>query len=168
MRDAFGGAFMIKVFIVFIFIYICFTAIALNYAKAFKVKNKIIDYLEENEIVDLANLTINEQEAMEEFINNEIYGNMNYHVNVENMCSGMDTTDALGKVITYCNDIGIFIKQSGYAENTEGVYYTVSTYAGWNAGFINKILQINNNNADRAALAGYWKISGETRLIVNK
>ena len=38
MRDAFGGAFMIKIFIIFIFVYICLTAMALNYAKAFKVK----------------------------------------------------------------------------------------------------------------------------------
>ena len=44
MRDAFGGAFMIKIFIVFIFVYICLTAMALNYAKAFKVKNEIITY----------------------------------------------------------------------------------------------------------------------------
>ena len=38
MRDAFGGAFMIKLFLVFILIYVCFIALALNYAKAFKVK----------------------------------------------------------------------------------------------------------------------------------
>ena len=50
MRDAFGGTFMIQVFLVFILIYISFTALALNYAKAFKVKNKVIDYLENTEI----------------------------------------------------------------------------------------------------------------------
>ena len=49
MRDAFGGAFMIKLFLVFIIIYVSFTALALNYAKAFKVKNKIIEYIETNE-----------------------------------------------------------------------------------------------------------------------
>ena len=67
MRDAFGGAFMIKVFIVFVIIYIGFTAMALNYAKAFKVKNMIINYLEDNEIVDLNNLTAAEEEAMQKF-----------------------------------------------------------------------------------------------------
>ena len=41
MRDAFGGAFMIKIFLIFIIVYVCFTALARNYAKAFKVKNKI-------------------------------------------------------------------------------------------------------------------------------
>ena len=38
MRDAFGGTFMIQIFLVFILIYISFTALALNYAKAFKAK----------------------------------------------------------------------------------------------------------------------------------
>ena len=53
MRDAFGGTFMIQIFIVFILVYISFTALALNYAKAFKVKNFIVDYLEEEEIMNL-------------------------------------------------------------------------------------------------------------------
>lgn len=38
MRDAFGGAFMIKVMLIFLGIYIAFMAVALNYAKAFRVK----------------------------------------------------------------------------------------------------------------------------------
>lgn len=49
MRDAFGGAFMIKLLLVFLVIYVCFIAIALNYAKAFKAKNIIIDYIERYE-----------------------------------------------------------------------------------------------------------------------
>ena len=42
MRDAFGGAFMIKLFLVFLAIYIGFTAVAVNYAKAFKVKKFLL------------------------------------------------------------------------------------------------------------------------------
>lgn len=49
MRDAFGGAFMIKLMLIFLVIYVCFIAIALNYAKAFKAKNGIIDYIERYE-----------------------------------------------------------------------------------------------------------------------
>ena len=65
MRDAFGGAFMIKLFLVFILIYVCFIALALNYAKAFKVKNKIIDYLETNEIILESNTPAYIKSAME-------------------------------------------------------------------------------------------------------
>ena len=46
MRDAFGGAFMIKLMLIFLVIYVCFIAVALNYAKAFKAKNGIIDLIE--------------------------------------------------------------------------------------------------------------------------
>ena len=54
MRDSFGGVFMIRLFLVFIFIFVAFTAISLNYAKAFRIKNKIIDFIEENEIISLS------------------------------------------------------------------------------------------------------------------
>lgn len=168
MRDAFGGAFMIQVFIVFIFIYICFTAVALNYAKAFKVKNMLIDYLEENQISDLGQLTVDEEKSLENFINNEIYGNMNYHVNVESMCNGLDLYDDFDNKIAYCNNVGIFIKRSNLASNTEGHYYTVSTYVGWSIPFLNKLLALNGNNEEKDVVAGTWKISGQTRLIVNE
>ena len=36
MRDAFGGAFSIQIFLIFILIYVSFIAVSLNYAKAFK------------------------------------------------------------------------------------------------------------------------------------
>lgn len=47
MRDAFGGAFMLKLALVFIIIYVSFMAIALNYAKAFRVKNGVINIIEQ-------------------------------------------------------------------------------------------------------------------------
>ena len=47
MRDAFGGAFFIKLMLIFFAIYISFIAIALSYTKAFRVKNTIINYIEE-------------------------------------------------------------------------------------------------------------------------
>lgn len=49
MRDGFGGAFMIKILLVFLAVYIIFIAVAFNYARAFRVKNKLIDIIEQNE-----------------------------------------------------------------------------------------------------------------------
>ena len=176
MRDAFGGAFMIKLFIVFIMVYICFIAIAVNYAKAFKVKNKVIDYLENHEIVDLNKMNATQEAELKDFFENEILGNMNYKVNNENICEGIKTIEN-GKRIAYCSDIGIVIRQVDDnnetelyypAKKTKGVYYTVSTYIGWNAGFINNILLLGNNSNDKDAIRGMWKISGQTRIIVNE
>ena len=49
MRESFGGAFMINLVLVFIVIYISFMAVAVNYAKAFRVKNNVINILEQNQ-----------------------------------------------------------------------------------------------------------------------
>ena len=167
MRDAFGGAFMIKLFLVFIFVYICFTAIALNYAKAFKVKNKVIDYLENNEIPSLDDMTAFDEAELEQFLETEIFSKMNYKVNIDNICSGIDEEEE-GERVAYCSDLGIVIRESGRAENTKGVYYTVSTYVGWSTGFLKPLSSLNGNNSEQDAVAGTWRISGETRLIVNE
>ena len=168
MRDAFGGAFMIKLFLVLIFIYICFTAVALNYAKAFKVKNKIIDYLESNEIIDLNSITAEQLNVMNLFFEEEVLGNMNYSVNQDNFCAGIETKDYTGKTVAICHNSGIVIRESGKAINTEGVYYTVSTYVGWSLPFLNKLLELNGNNKEQDVVSGLWKISGETRVVVNQ
>lgn len=47
MRDAFGGTFMIKLGLVFLVVYVSFMAVAINYAKAFRVKNQIINIIEQ-------------------------------------------------------------------------------------------------------------------------
>lgn len=49
MRDAFGGTFMIQLMLVFLIIYVSLLAVGYNYAKAFRTKNAIIDYIERYE-----------------------------------------------------------------------------------------------------------------------
>lgn len=154
MRDAFGGAFMIKLFLVFIIIYVSFTALALNYAKAFKVKNKIIEYIEINEAVNISNMTAAELMDMQSFFDNEIHGNMNYYATLN--CSGSEI---------YCQN-GIKIEEKGSATNTAGKYYRVTTAFGWNINFFNVISALDNKQ--NQAPIGLWQISGETRLIVHE
>ena len=49
MRDAFGGAFSIKLMLIFLILYVSFICVAINYARAFRVKNEIINMIEQNE-----------------------------------------------------------------------------------------------------------------------
>lgn len=49
MRDAFGGAFSIQLMLIFLILYVSFLCIALNYARAFRVKNEIINIIEQYE-----------------------------------------------------------------------------------------------------------------------
>ncbi len=159
MRDAFGGAFMIKLFLVFLAIYIGFTAMALNYAKAFKVKNKVVDYLENNEIVDMRHMSAADLNKMEADFETEILGNMNYRVDT----SKMNCRDTV-----YCQN-GIIIRQiNPHMENRNkiGVYYKVETYVGWSIPFLNKLLALNGSETDATTAIGHWRVAGETRPIV--
>ena len=158
MRDAFGGTFLIQIFIVFILIYISFTALSLNYAKAFKAKNFIIDYLEENEIMNL-NENAELYDEMVKTFEKEIFVGLNYKTN-KNIC---DRTNDEGY---YCDPIGFKIEKTGNSSNTGGIYYTVTTYVGWDLGFLNPILAIGNKEPEH--VPGYWAISGQTRLIYNE
>lgn len=49
MRESIGGLFLIKIMVVFIVLYNALLAIAVNYALAFRVKNQIINIVEQNE-----------------------------------------------------------------------------------------------------------------------
>lgn len=157
MRDAFGGAFLIKLFLVFIIIYVSFIALALNYAKAFKVKNKVIEYIEQEEIVDFASMPASVKESMELYFEQEVLGKMNYRAelncNVDN--------------VVYCEN-GIRIQKAGKGLNIEGAYYKVSTSFGWSIPFINKLLAVSGRDKGAEVAFGRWVISGETRVIVKE
>ena len=87
MRDSVGGTFMIYVLIVFLAVYIVFVAVAFNYARAFRVKDKIMDIIEQNEgISDFSN-TSGEIGQIESYLNK-----ISYRVNCisEIKCSGFD------------------------------------------------------------------------------
>ncbi len=49
MRDAFGSTFMFKLIVIFIVFYVSFMTIAVSYAKVFRVKNALINILEQNQ-----------------------------------------------------------------------------------------------------------------------
>ena len=165
MRDAFGGAFLIKLFLVFIFIYICLTAMALNYAKAFKVKDGVISYLEENEITDISSLTAEEIDMMEQYFEEEFVGKRGYNLSEYRICENISYDETKNKK---CFPMGIIIQQAGEATNTKGIYHTVSTYISWKIPFINKILDLNGNNKQKNTVSGLWEIKGQTRIIVNE
>ena len=49
MREAIGGTWLFTIVIVFIVLFSSYLAISVNYSKAFKVKNGIVDLIEQNE-----------------------------------------------------------------------------------------------------------------------
>ena len=143
MREAFGGAFTIKLMLIFLAIYIAFIAVALNYAKAFRFKNRIIDIIEQNEGID----------SYDDTKEGSVIGNINsylntvgYYVNLANIKN--NNTENIN-----CYDRGYCIEETT-APVTDGItskYYKVTTYININFPFF----KLNFN----------IPITGETRKI---
>ena len=143
MREAFGGAFTIKLTLIFLAIYIAFIAVALNYAKAFRVKNKIIDIIEQNEGIDSYNDT-KEGSVIGDI--NSYLNTVSYYVNLANIKN--NNTENIN-----CYDRGYCIEETT-APVTDGItskYYKVTTYININFPFF----KLNFN----------IPITGETRKI---
>ena len=49
MQEAFGGTFMLKLFMIFFVIYVAFIGVALNFAKIYRIKNNVINILEQSQ-----------------------------------------------------------------------------------------------------------------------
>ena len=150
MREAFGGAFMIKLMLIFLAIYIAFIAVALNYAKAFRVKNKIIDIIEQSEGISKIDYN-NTNEG-------SVIGNINEYLN--NVSYNVNLTDINNNDNVHCYDRGYCCYDGGYCIeeyaglSNDGVtskYYKVTTYININFPFFNLNFNI--------------PITGETRKI---
>lgn len=163
MRDAFGGVFTINLFLVFIFIFVAFTAVSLNYAKAFRVKNRVIDFLEENEIVSLNETSFsNKLGKLDTILQDSTYN--------KTCEDGNGTIKSIeGNAIGYCYN-GIVILESSEepvsGTNSSIIKYQVITYADWNLGALNKILALGGRDeTSESYVAGTWAIKGEAKVV---
>ena len=115
MKEGIGGTFMIYVFLVFLAVYITFLAVAFNYARAFRVKNKVIDIIEQNEGIDDFSDIGGTLGQIETYLGQVSYG-----------VTGIDRNDCPETEYNYIND------ERGYCidkvTGTNGDYYKVKTF----------------------------------------
>ena len=165
MRDAFGGIFMIKVLLVFVFIYVAFTAISLNYAKAFRVKNKVIDYVEQNDIIALDEKVMAKVcQEDGEFVN--ILKRSQYNKSCING-NGI-TYNEEGKAVGFCCN-GVVIENNLELSDKNTQVYNIKTYANWDIGALNLILALGGRDKNSGTYVnGYWEISGEAKVVLRK
>lgn len=166
MRDSFGGLFMLNLFIVFIFIYVAFAAVSLNYAKAFRLKNSIISFIEEKEIIDLKYNKMSKK--LDEL--DEILDNANYNKTCESIGYSEGEIKEGSRVTGFChNGVIINIKSSNLIEGTKSrlIKYEVITAADWNLGVLNKLLALagKKENSDNGVIGGFWQIKGEAKVV---
>lgn len=119
MRDAFGGAFIIKLFLFFIIIYICIMAGAISYTKAFRVKNSVINIIEQNSFGGSGDgITI---KKIEEYLKKINY---NYsETQVGDYCKKMQDPEEVNDTVIFVNGSCIVPHLSN-----NGVYYEVATF----------------------------------------
>ena len=131
---------MMRIFLIFLATFIIFVGIALNYAKAFRVKNKIIDIIEQNEgILDIDIPDTDESSGGPiksinnylQYINYDVVDDHNY-VNSD-LCSSK-INNSLYNVIYYSNERGYCIGRYIVPEDERHVssvaeeYYEVVTF----------------------------------------
>ena len=166
MRDSFGGVFMFRLMLVFIFIFVAFTAVSLNYAKSFRVKNKVISFVEENEIIELSGKNFEKNLDKLELILK--------HANYNNKCkNGNGPIESKeGKIYGYCSNGRYIIKSSeeDIADTkSRQINYDVITLVDWNLGALNKLLVLGGKKENSESyISGTWTIKGTAKVIANK
>ena len=140
MRESFGGAFMIKLILVFIVIYISFMAVAVNYAKAFRVKNGVINILEQNQFIIGENY-----DMIDEYLGSISY-NFYSNPSIKTDCDNTDFGVKNGDTLLTKN--GVCIRRKGDNYN---FYYDVTSYISIEFPFFNISLTL--------------PIKGETKTI---
>ena len=172
MRDAFGGVFTMNLLLVFIFIYVAFTAVSLNYAQAFRVKNAVIDFVEQNGISNLDSYfgTMASKSTTE--LDNAL-NRLSYHKEC-NTTNKITTAEGTG----YCYKGVVIIKldkeeyltpiaSSSDDTNAKAVYYKIQTFADWNLGALNKLLALAGAKENsEPVVSGTWAINGDAKVIV--
>ena len=163
MREAFGGLFMIRLMLVFIVIYVAFAAISLNYAKAFRIKNKVISYIEATDIQGFEPLFAAADTSQLSELGNML-GSYRYNITCEDLGIEEGMLEREDELIPpkYCYH-GVIIE-----ENEEGniIHYNVSTYVNWNLNFMNRILMLAGRTPTASdVVIGFWSISGEAKVV---
>lgn len=146
MRDAFGGAFSIKLMLIFLMLYISFICVALNYARAFRVKNRIINIIEQNEGYgyDSSNdMKVNQ-------MINEYLEYTGYHVNYSDL--GNNFSSCSSDFIGFSQGRGYCIKE---LRSGSDKYYLVETYMLFRIPIIDTFTGINFP----------IRVQGETRIV---
>lgn len=118
MRESIGGAFLIKIMVVFIVLYNTLLAIAVNYAMAFRVKNRIIDLIEHYEGC------IGVGKRVEDYVND---------VGYYRAAAPVDGTK--------CNNNKNYCIEA-IQDNNRGTHYRVTTYITFDFPWINQFLNI--------------------------
>lgn len=146
MRESIGGAWLTGIVITFLALFAAFLTYAINYTKAFRVKDRIIQLIEVNEgytfagtesgfsTINASNDALDEEGSTESQIFSFIK-QIGYNYEALDSCEPgtLSGTDKYG----YCIE-----KHCVHSENTDRVYYKVTSYIALTIPVINISIKI--------------------------
>ena len=156
MKDAIGGVFTLQAIVVALIIIMCLMAFAVNYSKAFRLKNEIRNIIEKHEgLTEEAQAEINKTVRNYQYFLSEEYEddckNMGYHVYRGRGAEGNDGVRFCIKQ-EFANNMGEINQKPEY----RGAYYSIVTFVNVDIPIINNVIPFSAN---------MFHIRGETALI---
>lgn len=146
MRESIGGAWLTGIVVTFLALFAAFLTYAINYTKAFRVKDRIIHLIEENEGYTFAKTDsgfVVENASNEDLLNegsteSEIYyfiKKIGYNYESVDGCDedSIDGTESYG----YCIE-----RHCLKAQNSDRVYYKVTSYISLSIPVVNVSVKI--------------------------
>lgn len=148
MREAIGSTFLFNIMIVFIFFFSAFLAIAINYSQAFRIKNQVINYIEQYEGMN----DTSRQEIIKYMSDSGYYREVTCASTGGNNYEGNTIDDNGSDVSIGSNKVkGLCIKKLSNANSD--TYYRVTTFVKFNFPLIGDLFT--------------FPVKGETRIITN-
>ena len=153
MRDAFGSTFMFKIIFIFIVMFVTFVVIAVDYAKTFRLKNRVIDIIEQgqfdysnnnsNEDVDPNFLGYDVVVDIDDYLATSTYNHEN-NDKIKDSCHGQSYNGVKGQI----TEKGACILPIQYADGH--YYYRVTLYMVVSVPLINydAIIPISGDTED--------------------
>ena len=143
MKDAFGGAFMLRIMIVFFVIFVIFMSVAIQYTRAFRTKDGVINIIER-----LPEDKWDEQ--IENLVKSSVYKfSAEQYLHLSKHDCTQRAGDEINGVTDYYGQYGICIKRVG---NDDSYYYRVYSYVYITPPLFN--------------INAVYAISGETKTFI--
>lgn len=156
MKEAMGGVFTLQAIVFALIIIMCLMAFAVNYSKAFRVKNEIRSIIEKSEgLTTSAEVQINDVVRKHQYFLSDIYEKACKQLGYD-VYSSVDENGGAGVRFCikceYANNLGEMNQNPNY----RGAYYSIVTFVNIDIPIVNNVIPFTAN---------FFKISGETALI---
>ena len=155
MKEAFGGIFTLQAIIFALIIIMCLMAFAVNYSKAFRVKNEIRSIIEKHEgLTEAASKEINDMIRKYQYFLTDEYEKsckqMGYDIYSSSETGGAGVRFCIKQ--EYANNMGEMNPNPDY----RSAYYSIVTFVNIDVPIVNNVIPFTSS---------FFSVSGETALI---